>query len=194
MIKTKKMKNSISSIISRYNELQPQTGTKITPRVGFYLIQEVFEDTKYVNIYKAKALWKENLTDKFNKGAEVIIQLTSLKETSPDPANFNPEDLIDRVVQVTNTYCSEIEYRSKVWPIVNCQWIIDNSPVEFSIPSFFDLFDPNTPLIAFCDAENIAIGQAIIDDQENDYYCSNYENDYDEQYTGEDENSDTQEF
>ena len=182
------MKNSISSIISRYNELQPKTGSKITPRVGFYLIQEVFEDTKYVNILKAKALWKENLSDTFNKGAEVIIQLTSLKETAPDPANFNPEVLIDCVVQVTNTYCSEIEFRSKVWPIVKCQWRIDNSPVQFSIPDFFDLFDPKTSLSDFFDAENSAIAQGIIDDQENDYYCSNYENDYDEQDSGEIDN------
>ncbi|WP_155975626.1 hypothetical protein [Daejeonella oryzae] len=182
------MKNSISNIISRYNELQPKTGSKITPRVGFYFIQEIFEDAKYVNIPKAKALWKENLSDKFNKGAEVIIQLTSLKETAPEPANFNPEALIDRIVQVTNTYCSELEYRGKVWPIVKCQWIIDNSPVEFSIPSFLDLFDQNTSLIVFCDAENMAIGQDIIEQQEDEYNNLNFNEDNDEQYTGEDEN------
>ena len=40
----------------------------------------------------------------------------------------------------------------------------------------------------------MAIGQGVIDDQENEYYSYNFEEDYDEQYVDVDEDYDTLEF
>lgn len=127
--------------IERYNALQPDGGKKSTPRVGFYLIQSVFEDIKNPTFYKAEAIWKENQDEKFIEGAIVEIQLTSLCSTTADPDYFSPDSLACKVVHIMSTFPSEIEFKSELRPIVKCNWKIDETPVIFeALPGFADLY------------------------------------------------------
>lgn len=189
------------STIARYNELQPEGGSKFTPRAGFYFIQEVFEDSKYLAIYKAKALWKEHETEDFIEGAEVEIQLTSLKETAPNPQGFDPEALKNTTVVIQEIFWSETVYKAKKYSIVKCVWAIHkNLPVirpttpktRTSIPSFLDLpgsliesmlqFEQSISagaLAAMHNDENSQINQASLGEEHIDHYFENpYQHDW----------------
>ena len=190
------MKKTTAAIIARYNELQPENVSIFNPRQGFYLINEVIEDCKFVLFYKAKALWKEHQTDKFNSGAEVIIQLTSFHESAPNPQDFDPKSLVGKIINVFNISLSTKMLGLILYPIIKCDWTIDHNfpAIESTAPySFFDtitdsLLDFNKQFneslgdISSIDMDNQFIGEAYpVEDNSQNYPTEEYpDKDFDE--------------
>lgn len=137
------MSNTLIETAKRYNELRPQIGKQTAPRLGFYLIKEVFRDPKYTMLYRAKALWKENEGDPFFTRLIHDIQLTAFVMTQPKPEKFNPEVMAGRVVKVTDSSNSEFEVSGKMYPTVACQWHFNDDPylLNDSKPGFLDILE-----------------------------------------------------
>ena len=156
---------SAESIKQRYEELQPANGRDNTPRIGYYLIRDVFKSVNF-GIDLAISCWKELESDHFNLNVEFTIQLLSLYEGSNRPSNFNPEALKGKVVQVNNTYNDVTIWKGKERPIVHCKWIQLNLEDVFSpIPSLLETHN-DVSINELCNAFDGSIGNYI--DYENE--------------------------
>jgi len=153
------------SIKQRYEELQPANGRDNTPRIGYYLIRNVFQSENY-GIYQAKCCWKELESDLFNLNVEFTIQLLSLRESSQNPNTFNSEALRGQVIYVNATYDDLILWKGKECPIVRCRWSQMNFADFFSpMPSLSEILD-NVSIQELNEAFDDSIGVYI--DFEND--------------------------
>lgn len=130
-----------SQMLAKYSELQPKNGSKFTPRLGYYLIQEVSEHATFIDFFIAKALWKENESDRFRDDVIVEIGTANLQESSADPTSFDPNSLVDQVIHVKGLIDDTIMFKGEETPFVKCDWEFDNSPIVIlkAKPSFLDM-------------------------------------------------------
>jgi hypothetical protein len=137
------------SILEKYKELQPANGTKYTPRLGYYLIQEVSEHAIFIDFFIAKALWKEHQTDHFRDDVIVQIGTANLQEGSVNPNTFDHYSLVDKVIHVISLLDDKIMFKGEETPFVKCNWQFDKSEITIlkSKPSFFDMLEKDPSIL-----------------------------------------------
>jgi len=89
-----------NNIIFKYLSLKLPQGSNLTPRVGFYAIQNIeIVEGKYSQDIIAKAVWSEDYL--FNTCMEFQVKLNSLKSSiSEGPKSLTYEQLLDMVIQI----------------------------------------------------------------------------------------------
>ncbi|RYF17064.1 MAG: hypothetical protein EOO42_16090 [Flavobacteriales bacterium] len=89
-----------NNIIFKYLSLKLPQSSNLTPRIGFYAIQDIeIVKGKYGQDIIAKAVWSEDYL--FNTCMEFSVKLNSLKSSmSEGPISLTYEQLLDMVIQI----------------------------------------------------------------------------------------------